>query len=166
MRLLLLILFFLPTGMFAQKKLPLACTELKGKLQQIKKSYPLFEKWKKQKTGKDYEEKWTTDFSLCGLKGIVEKEGDDEISLLFDFRDYDDNEKDCEAFIKKLSAAITAVFDHLVPEEDESKGDDMTPDTHFYYWRDYRVFADHNEEVEIAYPGIYSALELRFRLSK
>lgn len=166
MRLLLFILLLFPVTLTAQKKLPLTCTELKSKLQQIKKSYPLFEKWKKQKTGKEYEDKWTTDFSLCGQKGIIEVEGEDEISLLFEFTGYDDNEKDNEAFIKKLSVAITAVFDHLVPEEEESKGDDMSPDTRYYHWRDYRVFADHNEEVEIVYPGINSVLELRFRLSK
>ena len=163
MRLLLFFLLLFPATLTAQKKLPLTCTELKSKLVQIKKSYKLFDKWKKQQIGKDDEGKWTSDFTLCGAKGIIDVDGDNDISLVFDFSGYDDNEKDCEAFIKKLSKAITEVFDHLVYEEEKDEGDDMMPETQYYRWRDNRLFVEQMEEVEIEYPALDSPLKLRFR---
>jgi hypothetical protein len=163
MRLFFFSLFLLPLTLFAQKKLPLECPELKSKLQQIKGSYKSFDSWKKQQTGEAYEDKWTTEFTLCGVPGLIEVAGDDDISLLFDFKGYVANELECEAFIIKLSNVISEVFDYSVFEEEKDEGDEWMPETNYYHWRDYRITSTRYEEVEIKYPGIDTPLELRFR---
>lgn len=163
MRLFFFFLFLLPLTLFAQKKLPLDCPELKSKLQQIKASFKSFDSWKKQQTGEDYEDEWTTDFTLCGVPGLIEVAGDDDISLLFDFKGYDDSELECEAFILKLSEVISEVFDYAVFEEEKDEGDEMMPEVYYYKWYDYRITSTRSEEVEIIYPGIDTPLELRFR---
>ncbi len=163
MRLFLFTLLFLPGTLWGQQKFPMDCTELKSKLQQIKTSYKRFDQWKKQQTGEAYEGKWTTDFSICGVPGIIEVEGDDEISLLFDFSGYDVDELACEAYIIKLRNIISEVFDHLVYEEEKDEGDGWMPQTYYYHWYDYRITGTGSEEVEITYPGIDTPLELRFR---
>jgi hypothetical protein len=165
MKWLFITLLIFPLSLPAQKKLPINCTELKSKLQLLEKSFRSFEKWKKQLIGgKDHQ--WTTNQTFCGVKGIVEiYEEDRTVELIFDFTGYDATDAELMAYVKKLSDAITEVFDHLVYSFDKTDGDE-SGEWYTHNWYDYRVTSSGEEEVELTYPGIDTPLVLKFRYKK
>lgn len=165
MRWLFITVLIFPLSLFAQKKLPVNCTELKSKLLLFEKSFQSFEKWKKQPIGgRDYQ--WTTNQTFCGVKGIIEIfEGDGTVELIFDFTGYEATDAELKAYVKKLTDAITQVFDHLVYSFDKMGGEE-SEDWFTHRWDDYRINGSVDEEVELSYPGIDTPLVLRFKYKK
>ena len=136
------LILFLPllisASIFAQKPLPVDCPGLKEKLLLIQKSFPEFESWKKDKIlgGEDITQ-WKTDFSLCGLNGILEIFFGHTFILGFTFdKIFSITDPLLKDFTNKIHEDIKEIFGTTFTEKyEEQEGDDEFDAYKKYTWK-------------------------------
>jgi len=159
------LLLSFPFALTAQTKaLPLDCADLKQKLLTIKQTFSTLETYKKQEIKTQYNHKYKTDFSLCGVQAVLESSSDEPekytLAFYFSSNQFSATAQQAKVFVDYLRKEITAVFGETHKESTET---DPSDNSVIYDFMEKGKGWSGNTIIEINYPWVHEPLLLTFK---